>query len=80
MHLLLLCFVPLVLSTSWGAEPKPDIVSPLTLLAEENQLEGRIEDPSAIRSAKGRVANVAWEQLRVEPGPPGDGKKSPLGS
>jgi hypothetical protein len=45
---------------SWGDEPNPEIVSLLTLVAEQDQ----VENPKA--NLRGNVTSVDWEQVRVE--------------
>lgn len=52
-----------------GAEPKPEIVSLLTIVAEQDQ----VENPEA--TLNGNVESVFWEQLRVDRGPSGEEKE-----
>jgi hypothetical protein len=51
-----------------AAEPKPEIVSLLTLVTEQNL----IENLAAVLS--GNVESVSWEQIRVDRDASGDGK------
>jgi hypothetical protein len=53
---------------SIAAEPKPEIVSPLTLVVEENL----IENPKAI--LKGKVESVLWQHLGIQ-STAGEGKE-----
>lgn len=49
-----------------AVEPKPPIISLLTLVAEQNQ----IENPAAI--LQGRIESLAWEHMRIERGSSGE--------
>src|SRR5258708_8321681 len=55
-----------------ATEPKlPEIVSPLTLVAEENL----IENPKAI--PKGKVESILWQRFRIQRRPSGEDKEVP---
>jgi hypothetical protein len=70
MRVLLLYAVSSLFSTfSSAAEPKPDIVSLLTLVIEQN----RVDNPNGVLS--GNIANVTLEDFRIEHSPHGEGKE-----
>jgi hypothetical protein len=52
-----------------AAEPKPDVVSLMTIVVEQSQ----IENPQA--TLKGNVESILWEQIRVDRTSSGDNQE-----
>lgn len=70
MRVISACTILFLFSTlSAASEPKPEIVSLLTLVTEQSQ----VENPNAVLN--GRVSSVAWEQVRIEHDQRGENKE-----